>query len=102
MNAEAAIHACHDAIAPDDFRIALDTLRDKFRMFDVIRLGLDDSRTKDLVIGDLHLFEETPLVGMTRIRGFEQDGARFRFPYEIDDVGHGHIVMMRARVVAPA
>ena len=41
-------------------------------------------------------------MGVTGIGGLERDRVRPRAKHDVDDVGEGHVAMMRAFVIAPA
>ena len=52
--------------------------------------------------GTAVLLEQRPLVGVARVGGLEQDGARLGRPDQIEDVGEVDVAVVRTRVVAPA
>ena len=70
--AKSAIRARDDTVGTHDLHKSFNSLRDEFRMFNVIRLRLDDAGTDDFVVGDFRVFEESPFVRMAWIRRLEK------------------------------
>ena len=68
---EAAIGAGDHSLAGDKTGIALDSLGDELRMFEHIRLGVDDAGDDDLVGLKLDLLEQRPFVLVLRVRALE-------------------------------
>ena len=57
---------------------------------------------RTLSSGSADALEERPLVGVARVGRLEEHGPGLGLPDEVDDVGQVDVVMVRARVVAPA
>jgi hypothetical protein len=47
-------------------------LGNQLRMFDKIRLRLDDAWDQHLSLGELHTFEQRPFVSVARVGGFQR------------------------------
>lgn len=69
---EAAVGARDDPLAANKFGVALYPLRDQFRMFKHISFGIDYARDYDLVLRELDLFKDLPLVLVLRISALER------------------------------
>ena len=83
---EAAVGAGDDALLADDIGESLKPFRDQLGMLDTIGLGVDHPDDKRLVIRQLHVLPNGPLVFVARIRGFEVDELRSRLEDKVDDV----------------
>src|SRR6185312_13227564 len=64
MDAETAVHGGHDVLTSHEVGITPDPLGDQLGVLDVVGLALDHSRYQHLALGNLHLLEYRPLVGM--------------------------------------
>src|SRR5437016_3743347 len=100
--AEAAVASGHHVFPSDEPRVAADALRDELGMLDEVGLRFDDPRDENLALRQLDLFEQRPLVRMTRIRGLDCDRGGTRTEGDVDHVGQRDVAVMRTFVVAPA
>src|SRR5206468_12808269 len=100
--AEPAIRAGDDVLAPDQSRVAADTLGHEVRVLDEVGRRVEDAGDENFTRGQLHAFEQAPLVRVPRIRGLEGETRGPGGEDDVDDVAEGDVVMMRPLVVAPA
>ncbi len=101
MNGKTAIDACHESLGRNHLSPALKPLSNQFRVFNIIRLRLDHTRTDELVIGDTKLLECGPLMGVSRISTLNKYRLWLGGPNNINDVADRHVVVMWPRIVPP-
>src|SRR4030095_14642947 len=65
---EAAVRPGDHIFAPDDRCVGADTLCDKLRVLDRIRVVADDARNENLAFWQLDVRPEMPFVRMARVR----------------------------------
>ena len=100
--AEAAIGAGDDALAPDDTGEAHDALRHQFRMLDEMDAVRHHAGYEDLVVGQLHLLPDRPLVLVARVGGLDQVGRGADLKHQVDEVLQLEVVHARRDVGAVA
>ena len=71
-------------------------------MLDEIRFGFEHAGDQHLAVRQLDRFEQRPFMRVPRIGGLERNGVRPGAEHDVDDVGHRHVAVMRAFVIAPA
>jgi hypothetical protein len=99
---EAAVDACDDILAPHDVRIAHNALGDELRVLDEVGRRVDHARDEAFPVGQLHFFEDVPLVLVAGVGALEADRRGPCLQHRLDDLTQRNIVVVRALVVAPA
>src|SRR5947199_6448486 len=100
--AKTAVDPSDEPFAIDDFRIAADALRYQAWMLDKIRGRVDDTRNKNLIVGNFDRLEIFPFVIVARISGLDADCLRPCFESDINNLYQRQIVGVRTFVIAPA
>lgn len=100
--ADTAIRARHDVLLADEVRVALEPLRDQAWIFDEVRAVTDHARNEHRAVGDLHVFEDAPLVFVRRVRGLDRIAAGLHAEDDIGDVFERDVELVRAVKAAPA
>ena len=100
--AETAIGARNDPVGPDNAGEAFDPLCDQLGVFYEVGCGVDHARHQDLVVGDLHVGEGRPLVGVTWVCRFEEECLRLGRERNREYLRHRSVVGVWPLVVAPA
>lgn len=71
---ESAVGTSDDLLPAHNASILLDPLSDELGMLDVVCAGVDHTWNQDLVVGERHLLEQCPIMGVPGIGGFHQKG----------------------------
>ena len=79
---KAAIGAGNHTLAAHQIGVTDDSLRDKFRMLDIVEAGCNNAWNQDLVIGKLLNGPNLPLMLVTRIRALQQKSHRLRLEHD--------------------
>ena len=72
---ESAVDAGDDVLAPNEPRVAHDSLGDQLRVLDAIRRVGDDTRDQNLALRELDRLPDVILVLVARVCGFEGEGS---------------------------
>jgi len=64
-------------------------------VLDQIGAGADDAGDEHGAFGQLELFERSPPVLMTRIRGFDREAAGAHLEDDVDDLRQGDVWLLR-------
>ena len=100
--AESAVRARHDALSPDEVRIALDPLGNQFGVLDVVGRRVEHPRDQRDIVGQLRVSPHRPFVFVARIRCLEHQRAGLGLLHHRHDPFQRNIVVVRSLVVAPA
>src|SRR6266536_1382205 len=99
---EAAVGAGDDALPAYHVGEAYDPLRHQPWVLDVVGLHVDHADDQSLVVGQLHLLPDLPLVLVPRIGRLDVDVLRRRPEDEVGDLAQLHVPVVRRGGVAPA
>ena len=100
--AEPAVGRSDDPLPADEVGEAQDALGDQLRMLDHVGGVADDARQHQLVVGQLHLLPDLPLVLVADIAGLERVGVGVDRQHDLDDVPHRDVGRVRAVPASPA
>ena len=99
---EAAVGARDHPISPDDTGEVHESFGDGFGMLDHRGRVRDHARDQDLVVGQLDVLPDPPLVRVARRRRFDGVGLGLDPQHEVDDVLQREIALVRALPASPA
>mmetsp|Transcript_47484 Transcript_47484/g.146977 ORF Transcript_47484/g.146977 Transcript_47484/m.146977 type:complete len:486 (-) Transcript_47484:26-1483(-) len=99
---EAAVGAGHDVLGAHEAHVVHEALRHEPWVLDVAGGGVQHARHQHLALGQLGGLEDLPLVAVARVAGLDAEVLGLGRQHELHDLGQRHVVVVRARVVAPA
>ena len=101
-SAEAAVGARYDPLPTHHSGVALNPLSHQLWVLNEVGGGVDDSWDDDLVLRQLNILENGPLVLVPRVSSLEGDGLRSGPQGHRQHAAQGDIPVVGALVVAPA
>src|ERR1700676_3915211 len=99
---ETAVSAGDYPLTTDKVCVALNPLSDEFWMFKHIGFGVDYARDYDLVLRQLDLFKDLPLVLVLRVRALERIGRDISPEHRLQNFSERDVEVMRSGIIAPA
>ena len=99
---ESAIGAGYHVFAPDNIGVADDALRNQLRVLNEVGQGVYHPWNGNLALREPMIFENLPLMRVTGIGAFEQQGTDIRAVNDIDNLGNRNIVNVGPFAIAPA
>mmetsp|Transcript_122605 Transcript_122605/g.381675 ORF Transcript_122605/g.381675 Transcript_122605/m.381675 type:complete len:381 (+) Transcript_122605:196-1338(+) len=99
---EAAVRAGHDPLHAEGTHVVQDPLGHKPRVLDVRGGSVQHPRKQDLVLGELHLVEDFPLVRVAGVASLQGQELGLGLEDDVSDVRQRHVRIVRPGIVPPA
>jgi len=99
--AQSAVGARNHVLSSNNSGKILDAPGNQLWMLDQVCGVADDTRYKNLAVGNFNVAPDRPLVFMAYVASFETDALRLNLKNEVNHLLKGKIVSMRAVPTAP-